>query len=240
MPALKNFVAVDWRAGKDAIHFFFKDINKYSRFDIDTNRVPEGYPSNISHGNWGDFHAHAKNLRFGFTTTGHQSATFGSVEFGDLDLDISWLFYYEGDTPMVCRYDQDQDKVSSMDPVSYSKWHQLLPYFDRIVAGTWWQAPGYDYLFRFLMNDGTFLDLYLNRTSKNIQHRAITNDSLPGLERYKNRIIAAVQNDAPLRDNIYYIFLTNNEYIRYNIRTDRAETGPRPVNDHFWPGLLRD
>ncbi len=240
MPALKNFVAVDWRSGKDAIYFFFKDLNKYSRFDIGDNQIPEGYPSNISHGNWGDFHAHAKNLRFGFTTTGHPSTISGSAGIGELDLDISWFFYYEGDTPMVCRYDQDQDKVSSMHRVKDSKWHPLLPYFDRIVAGTWWKLPNYPYLFRFLMNDGTFLELDFSfNSSRKVKHQAITNDSWPRLQPYKNRIITAVQNDRTFADSYYYIFLTNNEYIIYNIQENRALSGPHAVNDLSWPGLLR-
>lgn len=239
MPALKNFVAVDWRAGKDAIHFFFKDTNKYSRFDIGDNQVPKGYPRDISHSNWNSFHAHAKNLRFGFTTTGAPS-TLSEFTIGDIDLDISWLFYYEDDTPMVCRYDQDQDIVSSIHRVQDSKWHLLLPYFDRIIAGTWWQIPHYPFLFRFIMNDGTFLNLEFISKQSRIRHEAITNDSYPGLERYKNRIITAVQNDRAFADSYYYIFLTNNEYIIYNIQENKAETSPRPVNEQSWPGLLRD
>ena len=238
MPALKNFVAVDWRAGKDKIYFFFKDINKYSRFDIGDNKVAEGYPEDIKASHWGDFHAHAKNLRFGFTTTGHPSTISGSAGMGELDLDILWLFYYEGDTPMVCRYDQDQDKVSSTHRVKDSKWRQLLPYFDRIVAGTWWHSANYPYLFRFLMNDGTYLSLDFH--SKAFTHDAITNDSHPGLARYKNRIITAVQNDRTFADSYYYIFLTHNEYIRYNIQENRALSGPIAVDDVSWPGLLRD
>lgn len=240
MPALKNFVAVDWRAGKDRIYFFFKDTNQYSRFDLGDNKVAEGHPKEIKASNWGDFHLHAKNLRFGFTTTGFPSIL-SPLDFtiGEIDLDIAWLFYYEGDTPMVCRYDQDHDKVSSMHRVKDSKWHQLLPYFDRIVAGTWWEIPHHPFLFRFLMNDGTFLNLEFISYYSNIRHEAITNDSYPGLERYKNRIITAAQNDRAFVDSYYYIFLTNNEYIRYNIQENRAETGPRPVNDHSWPGLLR-
>ncbi|WP_306156678.1 hypothetical protein [Pseudomonas sp. C2B4] len=137
MPALKNFVAIDWRSGKDKIYFFFKDINQYSRFDLANHTVEAEYPRKINAGTWHDFHLHAKDLRFGFTTTAHESKIEGSASVRELDLDVSWLFYYVGDTPTVCRYDQDQDKVVSVHSVKDSKWHQLLPYFDRIVAGTW-------------------------------------------------------------------------------------------------------
>lgn len=238
MPTLENFVAVDWRAGKDRIYFFFKDINKYSRFDLSDNKVAEGYPEDIKASNWGDFHSHAKNLRFGFTTTGHSSTISGPARIGELDLDILWLFYYEGDTPMVCRYDQDQDKVSSVQHVQDSKWHQLLPYFDRIVAGIWWQTLHHHRSFRFLMNDGNFLSLDFQK--KEFTHEAITNSSWPGLQHYRNRIITGAQNDRTFADSYYYIFLTNNEYIRYNIQENRALSGPITVDDVSWPGLLRD
>lgn len=245
MPALKNFVAVDWRAGRDKIYFFFKDINKYSRFDLGRGTVEEGYPADINASNWDSFHPHAKDLRFGFTTTAHNSTISGTAGMGELDLDILWLFYYEDDAPTVCRYDQDLDKVSSVHRVKDSKWHQLLPYFDRIVAGTWWHTPNNSFVFRFLMNDGTFLHLDLQPEAitfklKKISHTPITNHDYPGLERYKNRIIGAVQNDLPLFNRYYYIFLTNNEYIRYSIDDNRAETGPLRVDDKSWPGLLHD
>lgn len=246
MPTLKNFVAVDWRAGKDKIYFFFKDINKYSRFDLANNTVEAGYPADINASNWHDFHSHAKNLRFGFTTSNQDSRTSDPADRGAFeDLDILWLFYYEGDTPTVCKYDQDADKVISVHKVKESKWHQLLPYFDRIVAGTWWYSPRARFVFRFLLNDGTFLNLDLQPEAqtfklRKINHAPITDKHYPGLERYKSRIIGAVQNDQPLFSRYYYIFLTNNEYIRYDIDNNRAETLPVKIDDVSWPGLLRD
>ncbi|RON16408.1 hypothetical protein [Pseudomonas frederiksbergensis] len=231
MPTFKNFVAVDWRAGKDKIYFFFKDTNQYSRFDLDENKVEEGYPADITAHNWGGFHAYAKNLRFGFTS----SALGGSWGEGD---DILWLFYYVGDTPMVCKYDQDLDKVTGNDRVENSLWRSLLPYFDRIVAGTWWETAGLNSVFKSLTNDGYYITF--NYETKKTTYSPITSSSWPGLYRYKNRIITAVQNDAPLIDTYYYIFLTNNEYIRYDLKNNRAETGPIKVNDTSWPGLMGD
>lgn len=231
MPILKNFVAVDWRSGKDKIYFFFKDTNKYSRFDIASNTVEEGYPANITSDNWGAIHAQLKNLRFGFTAP----ALGGSWGKGD---DILWLFYYNGNTPMVCKYDQDLDEPAGNFLLENSIWHSLLPYFDNIVAGTWWDTFAPKNTFRFLMNDGHYI--VFNYTTKTTTRLPITPASWPGLSQYKNRIITAVQNDAPLIDTYYYIFLTNNEYIRYNLKDNKAETGPRKVDDALWPGLLRD
>ncbi|MCW8278993.1 hypothetical protein IMF27_28640 [Pseudomonas sp. PCH199] len=244
MPALKNFVAVDWRAGKDKIYFFFKDINKYSRFDLADNLVEAG-PTDIKATNWGAFHSHAKDLRFGFTTTAHNSKLDGAATMSELELDILWLFYYMDEIPTVCRYDQDLDKVISVHSVKDSKWRALLPYFDRIVAGTWWKTSRHEHAFRFLLNDGTFLNLdfqpqAVTQKLPPITHLPITDKYYPGLEPYKNRIIAAVQNDQPLFNCYYYIFLTNNEYIRYSIDDSRVDTGPRKIDDGTWPGLLRD
>lgn len=244
MPTLKNFVAVDWRAGKDKIYFFFKDINKYSCFDLAVGAVEPGYPKDINAGNWHNFHSHAKHLRFGFTTTGFHSQIDGSQNSSSGDLDVLWLFYYADDIPTVCRYNQDVNKVISVQSVKDSKWHQLLPYFDRIVAGTWWYPLHHSGEFRFLLNDGTFLSLELifHGVFKfpKIKHTYITDSTYPGLGRYKNRIIGAVQNDQPLFSRFYYIFLTNNECIRYNIDDKRVEGGPVKIDENSWPGLLRD
>jgi hypothetical protein len=53
-------------------------------------------------------------------------------------------------------------------------------------------------------------------------------------------MISAVQNDRSLADSYYYIFLTGNQYLRYNLMTFRLLAGPIDVNDGNWPGLLRD
>ena len=246
MPELKNFVAVDWRSGNDRSYFFFKDSNTYTRFDMSDNKVPDGYPTLVNTTSWGSFHSHVKNLRFGFTTTDLLSENQWSV-----DDDYLWLFYYDNFIPMVCKYDQDEDKVIRSYPVADSEWRKILPYFDRIVAGTWWRtyAPGITGKFRFLLSDGNSLMLDWNLPQRmpnsnegihTLKWEAITNKTWPGLEPYKDRIITAVQNDGTLADSRYYIFLTGNQYIRYNIQENRAETGPVDVNDETWPGLLRD
>lgn len=228
MPTLKNFVAVDWRAGKDKIYFIFKDTNQYSRFDLADNQIETGYPREITENNWGQFSPYLKNVHFGFTTTNLDAHTSGD--------DILWLFYYVGETPMVCKYDQDNES-SKIYQLKNSIWRALVPYIDRIVTGTWWQVIGHTYLFRFIMNDGSFLSFdYLKG---DISHNAINSKTWPGLEQYKNQIITAVQYDRTFQDSYYYIFLNDNKYIRYNIQENKAETGPRSVDDESWPGLLR-
>lgn len=234
MPTLKNFVAVDWRSGPDRLYFFFKDTNTYSRFNIGDNEVPEGYHANVN-GNWGRFDEHVKDLRFGFTTTDIDPYGGTGPVTGN---DILWLFYYAGDTPMVCRYDQKLDEVNRTLRLADSVWHMLLPYFDRIVAGTWWQVFGRSKLFKFLMNDGHYLVVDLIAKQKVIR-KQIAQD-WRGLNAYKHRIITAAQNDHPLFDKYYYIFLTNNEYLKYDITNNRVVAGPTQIDDESWPGLLRD
>ncbi|WP_213940810.1 hypothetical protein [Pseudomonas sp. dw_612] len=244
MPTLKNFVAVDWRAGKDKIYFFFKDHNTYSRFDIGDNRVPDGYPADVSFGDWHDFHIHAKNIRFGFTTTHFQEE-----DMLNYDQDFLWLFYYDDSrTPMVCKYYQDDDKVIGISRVADTIWKPLLDYFDDITAGTWWHSPAPRKLsFRFLMKDGNslFLNWNLPHGPRSIDDWAheillqpITEETWPGLAPYKDRVITAAQNDRTLADSYYYIFLTNNEYITYNIQKNKVEYGPYQINETTWPGLL--
>jgi hypothetical protein len=234
MPSLKNAVAVDWRSGKDQIYFFFKDNNTYSRFSIVDNQVPPNYPRTVS-GNWGNFFNN-RSLRFGFTTTGFDT--------DDMDGDILWLFHLFdfgslGDGgPCVTRYDQDKDCEVNCKSFKYTRWHQLEPYFDQIIAGTWWQTrPGRAHLFRFLMKNGKSLQLDFGYGT--LTEETINEATWPGLSRYKDRIITAAQNDRSLADNYWYIFLTNDEYIRYNIQENRAEGGPIRINDGNWPGLLK-
>jgi hypothetical protein len=233
MQALNNFVAVDWRSGLDRCYFFFKDTHTYTRFDLGDNKVPEGYPKAINAGNWDKVHGQLANLRFGFTTTGISPAE----RFG-FDSDILWFFYYDEGIPTVCKYDQDTDTVNNVFPLADSIWHQLLPFFDRIVAGTWWQQSPHPRLFRFLMNDGHCLSL--NLITGKLTQEAVNDKTWPGLAPYTDRIITAVQSDRTFADNYFYIFLTNNEYLRYGLQTNRLLAGPMPVDDVSWPGLLRD
>ncbi|MGL6243484.1 hypothetical protein [Pseudomonas sp.] len=225
MTTMNNCVAVDWRAGHDRIYFFFKNSDTYSRFDIADNKVAPGYPT-ATHGRWGTFD-HFEDLRFGFTTTslGWNPST---------DSDVLWLFYYDGGTPMVCKYDQDDDSVAGTDTVANSLWAPLLPYFSKIVAGTWREVSGFPFLFTFLLNDGRYL-------SFDYKKNQLTAYLLPsGMEHYKDRFITAAQYDRTFVDSYWYIFLTNNEYLVYNIQLNKLIQGPRKVDNTTWPGLLHD
>lgn len=235
MSNLHNFVAVDWRSGRDRIYFFFKDSNTYSRYDVGDDRVINEHPSDITSEGWGAFHPHAKNLCFGF----HTDRIVGDNRFS-WDADILWLFYYDKETPMVCEYDQDADKPVSFKRVDQSIWHMLLPYFDSIIAGTCWQRPFKvtgKYIFKFILDDGKYL--YLDWQNKTPVIGEIDDFSWPGLADFKHEIITAAQVDADFTDNYLYIFLTGNRYLKYNIDKNQLQVGARDVGTN-WPGLVKD
>ncbi len=229
MTNLNNFVAIDWRSGPDRIYFFFKDTDTYSRFDLGDNSVPSNYPAATA-GNWDNFAPYTKDLRFGLTTT-----SFGWNAGSDED--IAWLFFYGGTTPMVCKYDQDSDKVAAFYKVADSVWKPILPYFDKIIAGTWFQLTGHPFLFRFILDDGHYLSF--DYKAKTVKYNRFGEYQLAALKPYKDRIITAAQNDRTFADSYWYIFLTNNQYLTYNIQSDRLVAGPRTIDDGNWPGLLR-
>lgn len=240
MPELKNFVAVDWRSGKDRCYFFFKDSNSYSRYNNSENAVPSDHPAVVNQDNWGAFHRHVKNLRFGFST----DRIVGTHRLG-WDTDILWLFYYDEKTPMVCEYDQDSDAPASFTPVSESIWSMLAPHFDTIVAGTFWQRPfkyNGETIFRFILNNGQYLNLDWH--SKKLVIADIDDTTWPGLAHYAayaNQFITAVQIDGDAFNHSYfYIFMTGNVYLKYNISRKRLEGGGvKSTRDH-WNGLTRD
>ncbi|MHC8410334.1 hypothetical protein ACYZTR_09225 [Pseudomonas sp. Hz4] len=236
MKPMENFVAVDWRSDRDKCYFFFKDTKKYSRFDNSYNEVDYGYPKYYTRENWGVLHQHLSKLRFGFHTS--NIITENKIE---LDADILWLFYYDGETPMFCEYDQDADSNRGMRTIKGSQWAPLLPYFNRIVAGTWWEGTGLfkknKTMFRFILDNGEGLDF--DWKTQQIATHPIDETSWPGLTPYTDRIITAVKIHATFGDSYYYIFLTNNEYLKYNIQQNHLTSAPFKVNNETWPNLQK-
>ncbi|WP_223569707.1 hypothetical protein [Pseudomonas sp. BF-R-26] len=228
MTTIKNFVAVDWRSGPDRIYFFFKDTNTYSRFNLGDNRVEENHPTAVDD-HWDDFDKHVKDLRFGFNTSG---LNWKQVNEGD----ITWFFYYEGNTPMVCKYQQSSDKVVFKKPISQTEWGVLLPYFDRIVGVMWNENADSKHTFWILLNDGNYI-IY-SPWSEILRVYPLKNSAWQKLEQYKDRMITAVLNDHPLLKTYFYIFLTDNEYLRYDVQS--GIQGPISVNEDSWPGLIQD
>jgi hypothetical protein len=228
MPDIKNCVAVDWRQGKDRCYFFFKDTNTFSRFNNEDNEVPAGYPTAVNSATWGEFHSCAKHLRFGFTVTNVYN-------------DNLHLFYLDGNTPMVCNYHQQTDKPVRFETLAQSSWSFLGGSFEKIVAGVWWKEPTIierNNIFLFLMNDGNYLRY--DRRNDTVEIRVIDDNNWPGVGPYRHEIVTAVQFDRDLARDVYYIFLTGNRYLKYDMDNDKLISGPHPVDDSTWPGLLRN
>ncbi|MFJ2711446.1 hypothetical protein ACIOZM_11200 [Pseudomonas sp. NPDC087346] len=226
MTATKNFTAVDWRQGPDRIYFFFKEKNTYSRFDIEDNKVLSGHPTFLD-GKWEGFDKPAADLRFGFTTT---------TASWDGGVDTLWLFYDEGDTPSVCEFSQKSDKALSKTSVARSMWAPLLPYFYKVVGVMWSESSAQKETYWVLLNDGNYLiyDIY----TKTLEVLPLKNSPWSELEQYKGRMMTAVLNDYPTFDTYFYIFLNDNQYLRYE-QAAKKLFGPYTISETSWPGLLK-
>jgi len=227
MSITKNFVAVDWRTGPDRIYFFFPEKNSYSRFDFEDNKVLSGFPKPVD-GKWEGFDKTAADLRFGFTTT---------TTHWNGGVDTLWLFYDEGTTPSVCEFSQQSDKALSKTPIAKSKWEKILPYYDKIVGVMWAESTAQRESYWFLLNDGNYLiyEIY----SKTLELLPLKGSPWASLEEYKSQMMTAVTNDYPTFDTYFYVFLSDNRYLRYE-QSAKKVFGPYTISDSTWPGLLKD
>jgi hypothetical protein len=223
----KNFIAVDWRTGPDRIYFFFKEKNTYARFDFEDNKVLSGYPKSVD-GHWEGLDKPAADLRFGFTTTTR------SYNGG---IDTLWMFYDEGDTPSVCEISQRSDTALSKTSVAKSTWAKLLPYYYQIVGVMWAESSASKETYWFLLNNGNYLiyDLY----SEHLEVLPLKDSPWAPLEEYKGRMMTAATNDYPTFDTYFYVFLNDNQYLRYEQGAKKV-FGPYTISESTWPGLLKD
>ncbi|UQS13170.1 hypothetical protein [Pseudomonas sp. HS6] len=227
---MKNFVTTDWRHGADRIFFFFKETNTYARFNFGDNRIEKTHPTSVI-GHWDDFEQHVKDLKFGFNT---RSPDWHQNGGGN----ISWFFYYEEQTPMVCKYSQINDKVVFKKKLSDTDWWPLGNYFDKIVGVMLDTTASSAHDYWVLLNDGRYFT-YTPRVPRPPKAKPLANSAWSGLEQYKGRMITAASNDHPIISTYFYIFLSNNEYLRFDIKK-RTLTAPRPVDDGTWPGLIAE
>ncbi len=227
MTKLDDMVAVDWREGPDRLYFFFAPNNTYSRFDLGDNKVPDGYPEPVT-GNWTGFDIDAQDLAFGFTTT---------VKAWDGGNHTLWLFYYDGDIPSVCKFSQYANKAEKTAPVKDTEWAVLLPYFDQIVGVMWESRKNDGGNYRILLDDGNYLvyDKYTGRLKK----YSLTGSNWEKFADYKDRFVTAALNDHPTFNAHFYVFLTDGEYLKYELNADEV-FGPYPINNENWPGLETD
>lgn len=223
MTTKNNFVAVDWRTGPDAILFFFKQHDAYCRFAVGDNKV-DGNAKFLGL-DWRDLEIEAKDILFGFTTTGHE---FNSPDY-------LWLFYNVGNTPWVCEYREKEQEVRSRTTVAESKWAKLLPWIDKIVGVMWQGTTASTDEYWILLRDENYL--VFDTFSGELQVNSLEDSPWSEInDYYRNRMITAVLNDRSMFDRFFYIFLTGNEYLRYEQQAKEL-FGPYKIDETSWPGL---
>ncbi|WP_236182662.1 MULTISPECIES: hypothetical protein [Pseudomonas] len=223
MTKINSLVAVDWRTGPDAIIFFFKQYEAFCRFGIGDNKV-EGSVK-LMGVDWRNLEIETKDLCFGFTTTG----------FGFNAPDSLWLFYYRDGTPWVCEYYQKQEQVKSRTTVAQSRWAKLLPWFDRIIGVMWQGTTSTTDEYWVLLKDENYL--VFDTFSGELQIKPLEGSPWSEInDYYQGRMITAVLNDRSAFDRYFYIFLTDNQYLRYE-QNAKELFGPYDIDEDSWPGL---
>jgi len=90
---------------------------------------------------------------------------------------------------------------------------------------------------QFLLSDGTYIryDLRADRADKGYP-QPVDDQTWPGLGPYARLILAACNGP----EGKVYFFLSNGQYLRYDIGGDKIDRGyPKPIDDTSWPGLGR-
>lgn len=141
-------------------------------------------------------------------------------------------YFFRSDNSYI-RYDKLLDKSDDGYPkeVNNSTWPGLGAYKDLISAAfKWHNHKGY-----FFLKDGRYLRYDMNNDSVDAGYPAnITNGNWPGLEPYKNKIMAAFK----WNNSRAYFFLNDGTYIRYSITNDSVDSGyPATITNANWPGL---
>ncbi|MCF2874164.1 MULTISPECIES: alkaline phosphatase family protein [unclassified Tenacibaculum] len=141
-------------------------------------------------------------------------------------------YFFRSDNKYV-RYNKTLDKSDNGYPkeTNNSSWPGLEAYKEAISAAfKWHNNKGY-----FFLNDGRYIRYDMNSDSVDSGYpTTITNGNWPGLEPYKNKIIAALN----WNNSKAYFFLNDGTYIRYSISNDEVDSGyPKPINNSTWPGL---
>lgn len=141
-------------------------------------------------------------------------------------------YFFRSDNSYI-RYDKLLDKSDDGYPkeVNNSTWPGLGEYKDLISAAfKWHNHKGY-----FFLKDGRYLRYDMNNDSVDAGYPAnITNGNWPGLEPYKDKIVAAFKRN----NSKAYFFLNDGTYIRYSITNDSVDSGyPVAITNGSWPGL---
>ncbi len=132
------------------------------------------------------------------------------------------------------RYDVKADRADNGYPqrVTDETWPGLGAHVYNIVAA----CDGPNGKAYFFLADGRYLryDIAADRVDPGYPVK-ITDRNWPGLGRYGDFIIGALNWPG----NKIQFFLSNGQYIRYDLDRDRADDGyPREISKSSWPGLM--
>jgi hypothetical protein len=204
--------AVSWDTTRA---YFFRNDQRYVRYAKVLDKADAGYPKETNNGSWPGFDTHADKLVAAF----------------EKDNTTSYYFFNDG---QYISYNNTLDKADPGYPqaVNNDTWSGLENYAEQITAALRWNN---NKVFFFLEN-GQYIRFDLTNDSvDNGYPKAVNNQTWPGLEEYADDITSAVK----WNNNVAYIFLTNQRYIRYNLTDDKADAGyPAKINAKTWPGLL--
>lgn len=195
--------------------YFFRNDNKYVRYDTVLDKADSGYPSYVSNGNWPGLEPYRDDIVAAFKANGS-------------------TVYYFLDDGRYLSYDVGSDKVRSGYPkeINDSTWPGLGAYKSKIKSTLRWTG---DRVY-FFLDDGQYLRYDLGNDSVDSGYpKPVNNSTWPGLGAYATQLRAAMK----WSDSRAYFFLDNNQYIRYSIASDSADSGyPKATNNSSWPGLM--
>ncbi|GAA3930985.1 hemopexin repeat-containing protein [Litoribacillus peritrichatus] len=196
--------------------YFFRNDAQYVRYDKLTDQSDSGYPKETNDSNWPGLNAYKDQITASFKK----------------DAATSYFFLKNG---QYINYDNVADKVRSGYPkdITSVTWPGLDSYKDQIEAALRWHN---DKVY-FFLSDGQYIRYDLDSDAVDSGYpKPINDDTWPGMRAYATDITAAVK----WSDNLGYIFLSNQRYLRYDLAEDRVEEGyPRRIDDGTWPGLLK-
>jgi len=187
---------------------YFFKGGMYVRYDMKTDRVDPGYPKPTS------------------------SETWPGLTFTDgIDAAVNWgngkAYFFKGG--QYIRYDLRADRADPgyPKPINNETWPGLT-FTDGIDAAVNW---GNGKVYFFKGNQYVRYDLRADHADPGYP-KPINSETWPGVS-FTDGVDTAVN----WRNGKAYFF-KGGQYIRYDLRADRADPGyPKPINNETWPGL---
>jgi Hemopexin len=131
------------------------------------------------------------------------------------------------------RYDLQADRTDAgyPKPIDDQTWPGVGPYARLIIGACNW-ANGKAY---FFLSNGQYLRYDIQQDKVDPGYPKPINDAnWPGIGRYAG----ALSSTLPWKDGKIQFFLTNGQYLRFDIAKNRVDPGyPQDVTESTWPGL---